>query len=86
MDKRAIGKGPDKLNTQTKYHWTSMDFSFAKITIMARRKIYTAIESFCILLNEIPIYQIMSQKSCSIKQKTEKAIKRWLFWIENEIQ
>ena len=56
MDKRAIGKGPDKLNTQTKYHWTSMDFSFAKIAIMARRKIYTAIESFCILLNEIPVY------------------------------
>ena len=60
MDKRAIGKGPDKLNTQTKYHWASMDFSFAKITIMARRKIYTAIESFRVLLNKIPIYQIMS--------------------------
>ena len=78
--------GPDKLNTQTKYHWTSMDFSFAEITTMARRKIYTAIESFRILLNEIQIYQIMYQKSCSIKQKTEKAIKRWLLWIENNIQ
>ena len=63
-----------------------MDFSFAEITIIARRKIYTAIESFCILLNEIQIYQIMSQKSCSEKQKTEKAIKRRLLWTENEIQ
>ena len=39
MDRRAIGKGRDKLNTQTKYQWTSTDFSFAEITIMARRKI-----------------------------------------------
>ena len=53
MNRSAIDKGPDKLNTQTKYQWTSKDFSFAEINIIARRKVYVAIESFCILLKEI---------------------------------
>ena len=53
MDRRAIGKGRDKLNTQTKYQWTSTDFCFAEITIIARRKFYAAMESFRVLLKEI---------------------------------
>ena len=53
MNKNAIDKGPDKVNTQIKYQWTSMDFSFAKITNIARRKLYPAIASFRVLLKEI---------------------------------
>ena len=53
MNRSAIDKGSDKLNTQTKYQWASMDFSFAEITIIARRKFYAAMESFRVLLKEI---------------------------------
>ena len=53
MNRSAIDKGPDELNTQTKYQWTSMHFSFSEITIIARRKFYAAIESFRALLKEI---------------------------------
>ena len=43
-------------------------------------------ESFRVLIKENQIHEIMSQKSCSKKQITEKAIKRWLLLTENEIQ
>ena len=53
-----------------------MDFSFVEITIIARRKIYTVILSFRVLIKENQIHEIMSQKSCSKKKK--KTSKRWL--------
>ena len=53
MNRSAIDKGRDKLNTQIKYQWTNMDFSFAEITNIARRKLYPTIASFRVLLNEI---------------------------------
>ena len=48
-----------------------MDFSFAEITIIPRRKIYTVIESFRVLIKENQIHEIMSQKSCSKKYKKQ---------------
>ena len=44
-----------------------MDFSFAETTIIARRKNYTVIESFRVLIKENQIHEIMSQKSCGKK-------------------
>ena len=48
-----------------------MDFSFVEITIIARRKIYTVILSFRVLIKENQIHEIMSQKSCSKKKKKQ---------------